>query len=215
MVSVWNYVITCISLYLVWGICWYGLDRKWGVWVYRKWYNMTHKDPLPADVKKGFIYNQNTKQRVLWAWVFSTVQSIITLYEGDVSLLTEFLMWNVEVPVTLIAFMIAPYFYRFWQKRDRVFETIDKLEHGDIRVNVSVKERTQSFHGRAKANVERIIGVFRSITRFNPLRKGKTRKESVQVLNDKQITEDRKKIAEETKKEAKETLHEYIQKHSK
>lgn len=129
-----QYVIFWLIIYVLLGAIWYNADRLYFTGLYRWWYKITHKDPLPENVKKGFIYNQTTKNKIFWASVISTVQSLTMIFNSDVNPLTELLLWFAEIWVTMIGFHLGRPIYRLWKKKEKAFETWDKIESGEIDV---------------------------------------------------------------------------------
>ena len=130
MFTVTTYVIFWIIIFFFMGIKWAILDRYIGVKIYRFIYRMTHEHPLPASVERGFIYQQGTKRKLAMATILSTFQSVMALIYSDVNPLVELIMWGLEVPITMMGFYSAPYVYRWWSKKDDLFEWFDDIESG-------------------------------------------------------------------------------------
>ncbi|MBI2109442.1 MAG: hypothetical protein HYT93_04720 [Parcubacteria group bacterium] len=136
VLNVWNYALTCIVLYMILGVAWYFLDRTYGIHVYRWLYDICHKEPIPPEVVRGFMYNQKTHRKATIAFLISTAQSIYMIWGHDINLLAEIILWLVEVPAMLIGLALGNPFYRLFQRREEVFEVIDtateRAEHIDL-----------------------------------------------------------------------------------
>jgi len=130
MFTLTSYIIFWIIVFLVTAIKWYVLDCHFGVRIYRFCYRLTHEHPLPETEAVGFIFNQTTKRKLFMATLVSTVQSMLMLIYSDVNPLVELFMWGFEVPVTMLGFYLAPYAYRWWTKKDDLFEWFDDVESG-------------------------------------------------------------------------------------
>ncbi len=159
MLSIPHYVMLWCILFTIIGAVWYNLDRRYGVKLYRWWYDLTHKDPLPEGEQRGFVYNRSTKARFTAAWVVSTVQSVAVILTTPVNPLVELIMWLFEVPVTMLGFYLGPYLYRLWQRSDVVFDAMDRLEHraesGDIDVKATAAAASRAIRHRFASTIHR------------------------------------------------------------
>ncbi len=129
-----NSPLLYVIVYLFCSLFCYSLDRHFGVRVCRWWYNLCHKEPLPADTVRGFIYSQRTKIKASWATFISAAESFLVVHYLGVDPFVGFLLWLVGIPLTLAGFLMGPFIYRLWQKREALFSTVDKVESGEIDV---------------------------------------------------------------------------------
>lgn len=145
--TVGQYIMLWTIFFFMFGTIWYNLDRRFGVNIYRWWYNLTHKNALPEDKDVGFIYNRSIKARVTFAFVVSTLQSILA-WKIQVDPLAEVFMWIAEVPIMLVGFYCGPVTYSLWQKKEAFYETIDDIENGrrDLK-----EEARDAMHNAASA----------------------------------------------------------------
>jgi hypothetical protein len=151
-------VVFWTIIFTIGGAVWYNYDRRYGASLYRWWYNLTHKDKLPEDVSRGFIYKQSMKTKTTVATVVSSIQSLLLILSTEVNLLEELFMWVFEVPITLFGFYLGPIAYSFWKAKDKWFETIDRVESGDV----NIAEEAEQLVGHTKevlvhAVAERIV----------------------------------------------------------
>ena len=128
ILGVWQYALQCLVVYAILGIGWYFIDRVYGIRLYRWCYDVCHKEPMPKDVVRGLLYNQSNARKTKIAFLVSTAQSIYMLYHYDVNLLTEIILWLLEVPAMLLGFWLGYPFYLLFQERDTVYRVLDEVE---------------------------------------------------------------------------------------
>ena len=58
----------------------------------------------------------------------------------DINPLAEFIMWIVEVPITLLGFICGPFAFRLWKDRDGLFDTIDRVKNKEIDIQEKVAD---------------------------------------------------------------------------
>ena len=148
---------TWMLAFIVIGAGWYVIDRSVGTGFYRWWYGMTHRDPLPADVERGFIYNQPAKIRFPAAILIAVIQSIVSVQDGQSDFSIELLSIFLEVPVIMLGFFIGPKVYNWWVSRDHLLQKVDKIEKGEIDLGRKLKEASD----RASEMVHGAINDFR------------------------------------------------------
>ncbi len=125
------YTIFRVIVALVAGAIFYIIDRRGGTGLYRWWYGMTHEHPLPGHVHRGFVYNRNTRNRVVAATILSSLIAIPALMYGGHNALLELGLWLLSIPVIVGAFMVGPRIAALWGKRDDVYNAVDKWERGE------------------------------------------------------------------------------------
>ena len=129
-----SYITFWMVLFVLLGAFWYVIDRRFGVKWYRFWYKLTNKEPLPDEVEVGFIFNRKSRHKALMATMLSTVQTVAALYSIEtINLLVELILWIVEVPMTMLGFIIGPWAYKLWKGRDDVFDALDEINAKDTR----------------------------------------------------------------------------------
>ncbi len=143
----WFLVLTIVGAGL------YVFDRRQGVRLYRWWYDMTHEHPLPADVEGGFLYNRKAQSRFAFAVVLASAQSALALFYEASTLPQELLSLLIEVPCLMFGFYLGPTVYRLWQRREKVFDTVDQIESGKISIQNEVKEISQSAFAKIKESI--------------------------------------------------------------
>lgn len=132
MSNLTSYIVFWMVLFVLLGTFWYIIDRRYGVKWYRFWYKLTNKEPLHDDVDVGFIFNRKTRHKVMMAGMLSTVQTVAALASIDsINLLVELILWIVEVPMTMLGFIIGPWTYKLWRGRNDVFEALDEINAKD------------------------------------------------------------------------------------
>lgn len=148
-----SYLLSMVAVFFFWGAVWYNIDMAFGVPVNRWWYNVTHKEPLPAGTERGFLYRRRTKVKAFWATLFSTAQTLAVMYYSDqINILIELFAWALQVPCMIFGMQILGRpFGRWWSKRDEFFNQLDRLEAGETtlgdeahRLATRVAERVRS-----------------------------------------------------------------------
>jgi hypothetical protein len=76
IITAWNYAWSVLTACFVLGVAIFLLDRKFGIKIYRFLYDFFHKDPMPSDVDRGFLYNQSTNRGVTRSVPFDRVQPV-------------------------------------------------------------------------------------------------------------------------------------------
>lgn len=137
------YMISWLFIFLVIGALWYVFDRRVGVRIYRWYYDMTHEHPLSQEQQQGFIFNRRAKPRFAAAIALSVVQSVIVVLAGGASPMAELLTFFLEVPVLMVGFYLGPLADRLWRRKDRILETVDKLEDGKIDLKKEFQDVSQ------------------------------------------------------------------------
>lgn len=132
-----SYIIFWMVMFTMLGAFWYIVDRLHGVRWYRRWYGLTHEDPLPPNVTVGFVYNRRSRHKVVMAAIVSTVQTFIALTSVEsLNLLVELILWIVEIPMVMLGFAIGPLVFKIWKRKDTMLDAIDDFEQshfgGDV-----------------------------------------------------------------------------------
>ncbi|MGJ8638460.1 MAG: hypothetical protein ACSHYA_03630 [Opitutaceae bacterium] len=151
MSSYTSYIIFWMVIFVLLGAFWYIVDRMHGVRWYRRWYRLTHSDPLPANIVVGFIYNRRSRHKVVMATVLSTVQTFIALTSVEtLNLLVELVLWIVEIPMVMLGFAIGPLAFKLWKRKDEMLDAVDDFEQShfgeseDAKVSSAKKTATAS-----------------------------------------------------------------------
>ncbi len=156
MLTVYQYVIFWSIVFVGVGATWYNFDRRFGVKRYRSWYNLTHKDKLTSDKPIGFIYNRSTHSKAASAALIATIQSILVVRYMDVNLLASLIMWVIEIPLMMLGFYLGPFAALLWQKKEKLFETVDRVESGHIKVGDEVSKAAKRVVAPIKGHLEKI-----------------------------------------------------------
>ena len=150
------FIVSWLILFLFVGAIWYVLDRRLGQGIYRWWYGMTHAEPLDAEIERGFIFGQPAKVRFSVAISLSLIQSVIVLLTTeDAKWLVELFTFVFEVPVMMFGFYLGPRLNGIWERKEKIFETMDKMESGDYSITGSVKQKIEDVYDDA---VEAVVG---------------------------------------------------------
>lgn len=90
-----------ILLFFVLGLALYWADAAVGVGLYRGWYGMTHRDPLPEGVRRGFLHGRPARVRLAWALGLAAVLALVTIRYGS------FFQDSTRVVLNLLALLVG------------------------------------------------------------------------------------------------------------
>jgi hypothetical protein len=131
--------LTWLPVFLVLGAVIHVVDHHLGSRIYRWWYNMTHRDPLPKEIIRGFVFEQPARVRFQVAIILAALQSGLAAF-GGANPIIELLTVIVEVPVAMVGFYCGPFLDQIWTRKDTVFDTVDKLEKGELSVGEEMRK---------------------------------------------------------------------------
>ena len=110
-----NIVFWSIIFFFV-GAFWQIIDSILGVKVFRIWYNLTHKEPLMPEIRRGFITKRGSKANAFWAFIGSLVLCLLFVFQGDAGSLTKMMLWFLGIPVIMIGFYFGgPGLEKMWK----------------------------------------------------------------------------------------------------
>lgn len=90
-----------ILLFFILGLALFAFDAWAGVGLYRAWYGMTHKDPLPPGQKRGFLVRRKASIRLAWALAIAALIAAISVRYGS------FFQDSTRVTLTLLAMLVG------------------------------------------------------------------------------------------------------------
>ena len=120
-----------LTVLFLFGIGLYLLDRRsWALAIYRWLYDFCHHDPMPADVVRGFLYNQPSQRKWKVAGIVATLLFIHTIWEFKIGphLFAEVIVWLLGIPMTLFGIWVGYQIQeRVLPNKSKIFETADQL----------------------------------------------------------------------------------------
>ena len=149
IITAWNYAWSVLTACFVLGIAIYLLDRKFGVRLYRFGYDFFHKNPMPGDVERGFLYNQSTNRGVTVAVFLSTVYSLYMVWELGFSMnfIAELIVWLLMPPALVGGFWTGRWVYKLLLRRSVYLDHLD--EFGQQVENIRVADVADSLRKKA------------------------------------------------------------------
>ncbi len=135
-----GYLVSWMLAFLIIGSIWYVIDRLFGVKLYRWFYDMTHRDPLPDAQYVGFIYRRKAQARFFSALVIAVGQGAVISSNTHDGPLIELLTFIFQIPVLMLGFYLGPFVFRLWENKEDLFEQVDKIESGEIALRDELKE---------------------------------------------------------------------------
>ncbi len=138
-----------IIVFFILGILVYYLDLQHGTDVYRKWYNLTHKEKLPAETIRGFVAGRKFGPRIVVVLFFVSIEVGLMILYGKLHPLEYIGLGVAEVFGMLLGFLFAPWFLKIFPGRVKnAIQYMDKIESGEVDVKKDV------IKGVAKAGKE-------------------------------------------------------------
>lgn len=143
----------------------YTVDRRAGTRLYRWWYDLTHKDPLPEGADRGFIYERRANARFSTATVIAIAQSALAFWSGATSPVWAVIYTVLQIPVLLAGFYAGPFANRLWERKQPLLDVVDELESGKTTVGEIVHDTADALRsklhvpgaGRAAATVTPLL----------------------------------------------------------
>ncbi len=113
----------------------YFIDKRFGAPVYRRGYNLWHKEPLLGGVERGFIVGRKSKERILPAFVLTIFSGFLLHYYIHDPI--ELVM---KTPLIFVGFSVGFLLTGFAMREekkpnamvDRVCGVMDSLEEGKL-----------------------------------------------------------------------------------
>jgi hypothetical protein len=139
-------VVSGLVLAAIEGAVLFIVDCKVGVRAYRWWHDLTHREPLPADVEQGFVVNRKANARFTAATLVALAQSGVGVAFGA-SPFTAMLTIALQVPVLMAGFYLGPALRRLWRRKDPLLAVVDKLESGETSIGAEVKRASTKVAG--------------------------------------------------------------------
>jgi hypothetical protein len=135
-------LLSGLAVGVIEGALLYVIDARVGMRAYRWWYDLTHRDPLPPDVERGFILNRKANARFSVATVVALVQNWIALEMGWLDPFLAMLTVAIEVPVLMGGFYLGPGLRNLWRRKDPLLAVVDQIESGETSIGAEMKRVT-------------------------------------------------------------------------
>ncbi len=124
--------ILSLIIGLVLGILFVLWDHKKGQAWYKRWYDLSHKDPLHPSIDDTFIRNQPFSKRVVPAIIITGVFMYITWWLGNLNPLITFLQGGIALVAVIIGFYVGPFIAnklpKGLKKANETLRKIDAIE---------------------------------------------------------------------------------------
>jgi len=114
---------------LVLGTLFYFWDNKKGYTWYKRWYDLSHKEPLEVTGVYSFVNNQPFSKRLIPAVIIAVVFSYLTWLLGEVNPLYTMLSGVLALIGILIGFYLGPLIMKKLPKGVKeAKKTLDKID---------------------------------------------------------------------------------------
>jgi hypothetical protein len=117
---------------LIVGLLFFFWDKKNGIKWYRRWHNLSHKNPLSQGSDLTFITNQPFSKRIVPAILLTAVFGYITWMFGHTNLIYTILTFTLMFVGVVAGFYIGPFLGKTVPEKikdaNQALEKSDKLE---------------------------------------------------------------------------------------
>ncbi len=122
-------------VFFILGILLFYIDTKRGIIWYRGWHNLTHKDPMPDGVIKGFIVNNDFRSKLTIGLILVLAEIAVSFFWGMASPLEDLFYGIGELVGVIAGFYLAPKMIKTVPGgiKDTI-EYIQKVESGEADV---------------------------------------------------------------------------------
>ncbi len=121
-------------------------DNKKGYVWYKRWYDLSHKEPLKQMNHYSFINNQPFSKRVVPAILITASFTLITYLMGSLNPAYALLTGGISLVGVIVGFYIGPFVAnklpKGLQKATETLEKIDKLE-AELKAEKKTEEITE------------------------------------------------------------------------
>ena len=136
------------------GVIYYFIDYRKLTGSYRSWHKLTHKEGLPKEVERGFVYAQPFSGKLYSALFLAIVITAIVILTGSANILVQ-LMYGLFIALGLmVAFYVAPLIFRHAPGNiSKVKEHLDKIDKFESRMTSGKPEqKTRDTENSEKAD---------------------------------------------------------------
>lgn len=138
-------ILLYVMVFVVLGVLTYFADRRYGERLYRWCWNLSHKDPLPADAERGFIVGRKNRERITPAVILTLASMFALHYLGEHDVVTVVLKGALLMfPGYMIGFFITGLAMREGKPTrtvaDKVFKVMDDIEEGKMSIGGAAGE---------------------------------------------------------------------------
>jgi len=124
--------ILSLIIGFVFGLLFFFYDLRGGKKLYRKWHDLSNKDPLEDASEKGFVYQQPFSKKLIPAVVIFIVFSLLLFYTGNLNPIEILISGSLLLAATMLAFYLGPLLLNILPSKlkqaNKVIEKIDELE---------------------------------------------------------------------------------------
>ncbi len=135
-------------MFVIGGWLFYMFDRRFGKRWYRRWYDLSHEHPLGLDVSQGFVSGRSGKTKCQMAFLVSAIFTVAFALSVHDTGLSWFFTFVFGMMVIIFSFMTAPLIHNLWGKREAVYETIDRMESGELNPADNLRETGRKISSR-------------------------------------------------------------------
>jgi len=163
--SIHTYIICSLLIYFLVGISCYLFDRKVGVGLQKKKYNLMHEVPLAEGEEFGFLFNRKLSVKFAWAGMVAAVTSVMLVVFFETNPVIEVFTWFFDAFMVTAGMLVGPFAWKIVQGREKIIEKIDdvheSIKDGSLQQGVrdGLNEVVGDLKGVGGAVVGGVVGV--------------------------------------------------------
>ncbi len=133
-----------ILAFFVLGVIVFYLDSRIGVSFNRSWYNMTHKNKLDPNIKKGFVVNASFVSRFIIALLTVSLTFLISLKYGNLHALEYTWLAIVQFVGMILGFYFASKILKIVPPGiNKAAKFLDKIEKGEVNLKEEIVDSSK------------------------------------------------------------------------
>ncbi|MGB0850002.1 MAG: hypothetical protein ACPGTP_02040 [Bacteroidia bacterium] len=139
--------ILSIIVGFAFGLLFFFFDLKGGKKWYRKWHNLSNKNPLEDGSQKGFVHQQPFSKKLVPAIFIFVLFSLTLWYTGNLNPIEILISGGLLMLATMVAFYLGPLLLNILPAKMKqvgeAIEKIDELEAGIKQRQIEVPEKVE------------------------------------------------------------------------
>ena len=139
---------------LVIGLLFSFYDKKSGIKLYRKWYNISNKNKIDPNLEIGFVTNQLFGQKLTVSLIITAICYVIGVLAFDVPPFSGlFYMIGVFIGLMVAFYTSSLLLSLFSKKTSKVIDYIEQVEKGGIDLKAEAKKGMNTVKEKVKETV--------------------------------------------------------------
>lgn len=128
----------------VFGLLFFFYDLRGGKKLYRKWHDLSNKNPLNQDSEKGFVHQQPFSKKLVPAVIIFALFSILLYYTGNLNPIEIVISGSILLAAVMVAFYLGPLLLSILpSKLKQAGKAIDKIDELEANLKAEYLEEKE------------------------------------------------------------------------